>query len=293
MARSTILMAICATVASTYAQGSGGTDLLDLANRVRNLQDTILPVVTANATMAVHTRATAASMDAVQSTSARIATMLSTATELQNTLSGQVSSAVRVALQSQMNEFSTMVASKRQMLRGELSSLVTPAVSTIQSAATGLVSSNPNGLLVGFTECAKRENNPADENSVTFMTCFYTKKQANTVLKVSISTNGRQIYGRSYFRFYVDDLVCKGPANQDQSDLRTGFHGSGDADLHYPYYVGGFCFKTSNNQPLGVGRHKVEWRQTSVSSDSYIGWETSSRLRIEEWAADSGSYQTV
>lgn len=287
-----ISLATLAMIGSVLSQeriARQSVDLTGLSDRIAEVEATIANSA-AMVGMTAQGSAANATSDLLATTAARVSSLVSHATALQSSIPGQVSSAVSTALSMQMSQYSAAIAARSTAVASATAAMTSSATAQLGAVRTSVVNNNPQGLLVGFRECAKRSNSGADQNGWEFMKCYYDKKQANSILHISIATNGRQINGASHWRFYVDNMECRGPGNQGQGNIYTGFHGSGSADLHFPYYIAGNCWKTSNNQPIGVGNHEVMWKQTSVSSDSYIGWETNSKIRVEEWLPDSNSY---
>lgn len=282
-------LAIIGSVLSQERVARQSIVLTELSDRIAQVEAAVANSAAMVGTTAQGSAANATS-DLLATTAGRVSSLVSQATALQGSIPGQVSSAVSTALSMQMNQYSAAIAARSTAVASTTAAMTSSATAQLGAVTSSVANNNPQGLLVGFRECGKRSNSGADQNGWEFMKCYYNKKQANTILYISIATNGRQINGRSDWKFYVDNLECRGPGNQGQGNLYTAFHGSGSADLHFPYYIGGNCWKTSNNRPIGVGNHEIMWKQTYVSSDSYIGWETNSKIRIEEWLPDSNSY---
>lgn len=278
-------------------------DVGQMEERLRTLETATIPRVAADAEVVAVRAAFNASVTSMSATAGQIAALQGAVNTIQTSLTSQISqmqstilaqNSVIAALSSSQTALVTDQRSTAALL-STLNSTTAAALTTLTRNITTL-ENNPTSTIVGWTECTKRQDNPTNGQTVVVMQCPYIKLRDNTVLQISVNGNQRQIGGDSRWRMMVDNRQCRGPAGQSNGHIWTRFHGTGGVNLHRPVFLQGTCFRLDNGNPLRAGRHVASYMQYSVNGDSYYGWESTSRMRIEEWTLPetaSPAYQAV
>ena len=112
-----------------------------------------------------------------------------------------------------------------------------------------------------------------------FQECSFNKLHSNTALKVSYQGNIR-IYNsnaacnRWYFKFNGNE--CSGPMTIE-SIVYTNFLGQ-KPDVHRNHFFEGYC----ENLARGTVRVELWVAVCSSRGDAYTGWNSVSRIMIEE-----------
>lgn len=265
-------------------------DLNAFADRLYQVEWNTIPALHANTGNTAYEATMAASVGALAATNAQVASIQGSVNAMQGAISTQISTAVADAVQHRMTEFQALLAARAADRDRHVAHLNATVSTAVEATNHRVANIPPRGKVIGFKECATYNGNGADSVPFTYISCTYAKKRTDTILHVGLSTTGRQIYSSSRWRFYVNNLECRGPNNEPQGDIRAAWHGSG-YDLHRPFYVGGMCFKTSNNQPIGAGDVNVRYTQYQADGDSFIGWETAGKLMIQEYMPDTDNWQ--
>lgn len=290
MARFTTLLAVCATAATAYGQGSGGeVNVGDIADSVAYLESGALPQAQAAVQVEAYRAAFNASMVTSASVNAQLASLAQAIELVQNNAEQIIQTSVAEALNAQMAQIETQldgIGSEFNSFQGSLDSATTSVTNSISTAESY------TGTIVGWKQCSTTRSSGADTDQFVFMDCQYEKKRNDTILSLTMSTNFRQIDGRSYWQFFVSGRKCEGPNGEANGNLYTGFHGSSSINNHRPMFYKGFCWSLASdaNQFIPAGHHHIEWKQTYISADSAIGWGSSSRIMVEEWLASPSDY---
>lgn len=165
----------------------------------------------------------------------------------------------------------------------DLSTATAAQVNTMNASITAVAARS--NIMIGYKECRHSGANNADSVR-TVMSCQYRKQRSDTKLVISHNAVMRHINGNSIWQLLVDNQQCRGPGNQGDGNLQIRMHGSNGANQHFPAYVKGMCHRTTAQARLNAGVHTVSFRQTYVSGDSYWGWDSTSRIMVEEWTVD-------
>jgi len=205
---------------------------------------------------------------------------------LKDSLQASISAGVTAAKNAATSAISAQAASDSS----KFSALEKALAGATAAAAANKKALEDGGdqMIVGWHQCEYSGDNGANSNGYVGMTCSYNKKQDDTIMMMSVNSNQRQINGNSKWRIEVSSAnsgswrTCKGPQNQANGDMYTRYHGSRSVDLHRPMYIGGFCYKTDNGQPIKKGKVSARWMQEVTHGDSYWSWQSSSRMIMEE-----------
>eukprot|EP00049_Salpingoeca_infusionum_P017796 m.354392 g.354392 ORF g.354392 m.354392 type:complete len:259 (-) comp17007_c0_seq1:1548-2324(-) len=111
----------------------------------------------------------------------------------------------------------------------------------------------------------------------TVVTCPFTKKFNDTVLRLSWLGSARAICNgcEKGYRININDDLCYAPV-----DIDSSLHESSGQDNHRMLHLTGFCVQ-SRHGPITQGSHILSL-YTYGSGDGYAGWDSSSRIIIEE-----------
>lgn len=292
---------MAATVTSESGSGApqfADVDIGDLVDRLAVLEGSTIPTVNAGAQRFAYSAAFNASFSTAAAMNAQLATVATSVKLVQDNLAAQISTAVATALASQMVEIQSLLDTSDSNALTLLTAASRQLETSVGQANTSITQAKnaASGQIIGWKECAAARSDGADHTPYTYMECLYQKKRDDTILSISMGANFRQINGQSYWRFYVNGNQCEGPGGETQGDLHTGFHGSRSINNHEPMYLKGFCWKLRGNANaiIPAGNVLVEWRQFGNNADSSIGWESTSRIRVEEWTTDPRiNYQTA
>lgn len=264
-------------------------DFFDLEDRVRNLETGSVPLLNTETANLASEATMMANSNVAAPINNRLAVLEGRLNGMQNSLPAVISNTVAAGIRDVKNMMDSKLSYLDSAIAANQSALAALIDDDVMELAHRANASKPKGLVIGYKECATTRANGADSNNYVFMTCTYTKKRADTILYLQLNSNGRQIHSRTNWRFYVDNQPCQGPANQGQGDLRTAWHGSG-YDLHRPQTIAGSCFRRGG-QNLPAGNRAIKWMQYEHHGDSYIGWSSSSRIRIQEFMPDTDMWQ--
>lgn len=145
-------------------------------------------------------------------------------------------------------------------------------------------------FLVSWKQCDQANSGSgADASGRSYHMCDFVKKEDDTYIEITFQGSQRQINGDSLWYIRVDKRQCRTESGSSAGHLWWRLHGSRSVDLHRPVTITGFCHKTDNNQFIKKGTHRATVFQASVNSDSYYGWETSSRMIIKEYKKDQAN----
>lgn len=237
-------------------------------------------------------------VDASTSTSRALSTIrttaVSTSTAVASSLSTIRSTAVSAASTTTLG-FSAANTQRAQM-RAQLTAATTAqitansnqlftrmtAITSALSRTIAAVAARPQGKMIGHQQCEHRGANGANSRSTVVLTCTFRKLRTDTYWVIAHNADTRQINGHSEWRIEVDNQPCRDRGNSNRGSIDASYHGSGE-NMHRPMYVRGICYRTANQAPIRAGNHAVRWRQTYTSGDSYWGWNSNSRLMVEEW----------
>lgn len=137
-----------------------------------------------------------------------------------------------------------------------------------------------NGFSSNWKECAWKDLNENKDNGVV-MTCSFKKQSNDTSLKVFVASNLRitncDICCK---RWYVtfNGTECSNPVPID--GVVYMWKGKGTQNLHRPRVIAGHCHKVPTgtvNVQFNVGNCRGYG-----NADAYTGWNSSSRIFIEE-----------
>lgn len=183
--------------------------------------------------------------------------------------------------------FSDVVESNLTLVIQKASS-VAAAVAAITTQAD-----NTKVYLVGWKQCDQPNvGSGADVSDRSYMYCDFVKKETDTVVEITFQGSQRQINGNSIWKLRVDGRVCRTKENNAAGDLWWRLHGSQSTDLHRPVHIKGVCARKDTGA-ITPGKHRVTVYQEYVTSDSYYGWETSSRIIVKEIRLDQSLTTTA
>lgn len=214
---------------------------------------------------------------------AALSTQASTSASTLVALNAQVALAIANAATA-AQQLSTATAAQVTTMNTALAA-ATASIGTEITAATSNITAlqlRPSGKMIGHAQCEHRGANGADRPSTIVQSCTFRKTRSDTFWVISHYADTRQISGSSNWQIEVDSQPCRDRNNNVKGSIDAAFHGAGP-NMHRPMYIRGICYRTVNQAVIPAGNHVVRWRQTRTSGDSYWGWESSSRIMVEEW----------
>jgi len=114
--------------------------------------------------------------------------------------------------------------------------------------------------------------------------CIFVKKAQDTALKVEYNGDFRIAFcldccKRWYFTF--NGVECNGPLAIDGLVHIASNFGSTDSNIHRVHYIGGYCQGISAGA-VRVGINVGDCVGKKSGSDAYTGWNSVTRIMIEE-----------
>eukprot|EP00050_Salpingoeca_kvevrii_P018478 m.74627 g.74627 ORF g.74627 m.74627 type:complete len:305 (+) comp8063_c0_seq2:1102-2016(+) len=153
--------------------------------------------------------------------------------------------------------------------------LLQDIVQTLEARVNFLKANMPVATLP-WTECAF-PNIESGADSGTIVSCSFVKKSDDSVVELTWNGNIRVICNACSRRYYllIDGVECTSPKSLD-----TMLYDVNNDNHHRPGYITGMCTHAGGS-PILAGPHTLSLA-TSGEGDAYTGWQSTSRLIIEE-----------
>eukprot|EP00049_Salpingoeca_infusionum_P002939 m.61450 g.61450 ORF g.61450 m.61450 type:complete len:499 (+) comp11866_c1_seq2:62-1558(+) len=126
-----------------------------------------------------------------------------------------------------------------------------------------------------------------DCDTCVVMNCAFTKQFDHTVIRLTFTGNARFIShgSRAHWWLEVDEKPCI-PHDGDPNNgggIDASLHQTSNYDNHRIMTIFGFCDRLAGGGTIRAGQHNVRLRLKTDANNAYTGWQSSSRIIIEEF----------